>query len=483
MRWGLLGMAVAGCAASASTPLSKVYGTTADECTGELGYYTSGVALTDLNGDGLSDLVLSNGNDMSPQPVVVFHHTGNPTNPYDNWPDWYSGDLGYHGGLAVGDIDGNGYPDVAVAVAFGLDRRPSGGVVQVYFNHGGVLDAEPGFTTEGGKVALECALGDVDADGDLDLVVPRWSDPPTDDPIGQYHLPVPTPAEIYRNDGGKLTATPAWTTASAVGAASVAVADVDDDGWADVVLGGTSLDLHRGRKPTGTEIPIEASPSWTASTKFDLLFSLGVARRPGGVVVATSEACLLSTSCVSGFSLYDPNRGKDPVWTSDPIPSASKLLLLDLNGDRVPDLAGGQWGASTAGGPVSLYQGTPGGSVIAPPTVIGDARVRESIAAGWLGASAAPTLTEIIRITDTRSVVTLPVGQAERVVSVSVTGPGAAASYAWCWWGNEVSISPPMLPGQRVTIVYQASPVLGLAVGTWSPDMGTQIFASYLTAP
>ncbi len=75
---------------------------------------STGAALVDLNRDGWLDLVISNGNDISLQRVVVYYNNGSGT--LQATPGWQSATTAYHGHLDVADVNGDGWPDVAVAI-------------------------------------------------------------------------------------------------------------------------------------------------------------------------------------------------------------------------------------------------------------------------------------------------------------------------------------------------------------------------------
>ncbi|NTX09132.1 VCBS repeat-containing protein, partial [Myxococcus sp. CA040A] len=85
-----------------------------------MGNFSTGAALGDLDQDGWTDLVVSNGNDLAPQALVAFYNRKSRQQPFPSsaTPDWYSAGYDYHGGLSVGDVDGDGLLDVAVAVLF-----------------------------------------------------------------------------------------------------------------------------------------------------------------------------------------------------------------------------------------------------------------------------------------------------------------------------------------------------------------------------
>ena len=81
------------------------------------GGVTTGGAFADLDRDGWLDFVVANGNDILRQRVEVYYNDGAGNYPLN--PQWQSADVDYHGHLAVGDVDGDGWDDVAVSVFLG----------------------------------------------------------------------------------------------------------------------------------------------------------------------------------------------------------------------------------------------------------------------------------------------------------------------------------------------------------------------------
>src|SRR3982751_950143 len=232
-------------------PLSSIYLPTPSYTSTLMGFFSTGVAFVDLNGDGYKDMVLANGNDMSPQPLTVYYNRGGQTPVFPARPDWFSEDFDYQGKLVVGDLNGDGWPDVAVAVAFDHSRNPATGGVKVYLNHGGRLDSKPSYRTGGGFVVLGFDLGDVDGDGDLDLVAAVLSETAGGAPLQ------PGRARIYLKPGGVLSSTPAWTSRDGLGAGDAVVADVNQDGWMDLAFSSSRTTVFYGQPPRGDRsVPI-----------------------------------------------------------------------------------------------------------------------------------------------------------------------------------------------------------------------------------
>ncbi len=89
--------------------------------------------------------------------------------PFQHYPDWQSDDIDYHGHLAVGDVNKDGWPDVAVSVYIGPGGFSDPGKVKVYYNQGGELEGTPSFESYE-FYTFSCAFGDMDQNGFLDVV-------------------------------------------------------------------------------------------------------------------------------------------------------------------------------------------------------------------------------------------------------------------------------------------------------------------------
>jgi hypothetical protein len=176
---------------------------------------TNRVALADLNGDGLLDIVTDNS---------VLLNQGYA--PGLGWAT-QNYNFGAANGLALGDLNGDGRPDI---VAMG-----NGNQIQVWLNNGA-----GGFTAGqviGGIGAVSpapfddngAALGDVNGDGKLDLVMANGTS---------------NSVSVFAGSGdGTFNTTTAQTYAVGGAAYAVALGDFNGDGKPDIVTTGAEMDV------------------------------------------------------------------------------------------------------------------------------------------------------------------------------------------------------------------------------------------------
>ena len=204
----------------------------------------------DVNGDGYSDVLVGAPAYDSGQADEgrAFMYLGS-AGGLGTAPAWSaeSNQPGAVFGFSVssaGDVNGDGYADVAVgAYAFDAGQSDEGRAF-AYLGSAGGLGLTPAWTAEGNQVSAWFgnsvgAAGDVNGDGYSDVIVGAENYDNGESEEGR--------AFVYLGSAGGLGLTPAWTAENNRGGSrfgySVATAgDVDGDGYSDVIVGAPFLD-------------------------------------------------------------------------------------------------------------------------------------------------------------------------------------------------------------------------------------------------
>lgn len=202
-------------------------------------YDGAGVALGDLNRDGLPELFLT-GNQV---PNRLYLNTGNLRfeditetagilHEADHWST----------GVTTADVNGDGWLDIYVCQVHHRSKR---GHNLLYINNGDLTFSEEaaayGLDFEG--LSTQAAFFDYDRDGDLDLYLLNHAVHTQESFVRSWRRTVDAPRagdRLYRNDGDYFAnvTSEAGIFSSQLGyGLGLAISDINQDGWPDIYVG------------------------------------------------------------------------------------------------------------------------------------------------------------------------------------------------------------------------------------------------------
>ncbi|MDH3786111.1 MAG: VCBS repeat-containing protein, partial [Acidobacteriota bacterium] len=242
----------------------------------QLGRSVSGAG--DVNGDGFADVIvgayLVDGVGPQSGRALVYH--GNPSG-LSAMADWSAdgdraeGLFGYSVS-GLGDINGDGYDDVAVGAAFHDNGESDEGRVFVYHGSPTGLAAIPAWDAEGDQIdalfgAAVAGAGDVNGDGYADLLIGAVLHDEMFEDEGR--------ALVYHGSADGLSLVADWTADGAqaealLGRSVAGAGDINGDGYDDVVVGlprydDGQFDEGQARLYLGSAGGLDSSAVWTFS--------------------------------------------------------------------------------------------------------------------------------------------------------------------------------------------------------------------------
>jgi len=301
---------------------------------------TRAVALGDVDNDGDLDLLTGNGGDSSDQVNRVYLNNGT-TDPWNGVGGLsITADVYRTCAVALGDVDGDGDLDLVVGNYAQHNR--------VYLNDGRGTGWAGSDITPDDHNSQAVALGDVNGDGYLDIVVGNWG-------INR----------VYRNDGTGTAWSSGDITSDTHNSHCIALGDVDADGDIDVVAGNgyPAGEVNRWYTNNGSGT-VWTGNDITSDTDVTYAVALGDVDSDGDVDVVVGNDGEVNR-------LY-LNRGATALWsgvTGSDITSDAHatfdIVLHDANGDGDVDVVAGNAGTANRLYTTNNTTGNPWNSVSA----------------------------------------------------------------------------------------------------------------------
>lgn len=296
------------------------------------GFESLSVAVGDLNGDGKPDVVVANlcvtsGNCRNGTVGVLL---GKGDGTFQPAVIYSSG--GYHANsVAIADVNGDGKPDVIVANHFFSSRDHTSGGVSVLFGNGDGTFALAQSFRSGGWYASSLAVADVNGDGQADLSVGNGC-------TSGGHCRNGTVGVLLGSGDGTFQGAVTYGSGGP-SIRALALADVNGDGKPDMVVaieGGINMLLGNG---DGTFQLYAAYGSGGSAVRSVAVADVNSDGRPDLLVVSS---CISNSDCSSGAVGVLLSNGDGTFQPAVTYASGARyshsVAVGDVNGDGKTDV-------------------------------------------------------------------------------------------------------------------------------------------------
>jgi len=369
----------------------------------------------DVNSDGYADVIVGapGYDDVQPDEGAAFVYYGGPTGlaTDSTWTAHPTDQEDAHFGTAVstaGDVNGDGHSDLAIgSTGYDHEHTDEGGAFVYHGSPSGLATAPTWNATSKQDGALlgwsVATAGDVNGDGYADVIVsaPRYDHGQTEEGM----------AFLYAGGPDGPAHSPAWMGESDqewawFGTAIATAGDVNNDGYADVIVGAPRYDgeqiddgkafvYHGGPKGLATTPAWTAPPAGQGTAHFGISARFGTAVYTAGDVNGDGYSDVIVTA--NGYDAEGTNEGAafvyhggpaglaaDPAWTAHPTDQAyanfgrSASTAGDVNGDGYSDIViGTPWYGNSQteeqlDGTAFVYHGSATGLSLDPDWTVTD---------------------------------------------------------------------------------------------------------------
>lgn len=305
------------------------------------GNNTTAVVVSDLNGDGQTDLVLANqcqiASNCNLGSISVL--LGNKDGTFQSAQNYFSDGV-FAFSVDSGDWNGDGKADLVVVNQCQTSSNCSGTVTVLLGNGDGTFQAPPIYAS-GGYDTDSVVAGDLNKDGNLDLVVANLCQSNNCNSGNDGSVSV-----LLGNGDGTFQAAQQYATGG-FGSSSVAIGDFDGDGNADVAVanecstsdcssgGSVSVLLGEGNGK------LQLAQTYSSGANTALSIAIADFDKDGHLDLAIANQCQ-DSSCQNGAVSVLLGNGDGTFRSAQSYASAGyytdSIAVGDFNGDGNPDL-------------------------------------------------------------------------------------------------------------------------------------------------